>query len=811
MFDLKYAWRLLRKSWGYSLMCAIVIALSVGLVVFAYSLVYSQSLKPLGFTGSERWYSVQISGKAGADARARVDAYTYQELRKNNRSADYIGAFTIKRSESEKGKAVVLSQGQASTPLRAVAISPRLLAASGVPPVLGRGFQEADAQSGAAAVAIISHDTWQNYFAADPDIIGKTARIDTAPVQVVGVMPKDFFMFQDFELWLPLQLPTVTGPRDGAQLLSPMIRLGDNQNIEAIRNEMQSVVAAVNKDYPDVYSATRSIQLYPALRMYTHYQTPIVATVGLMAAALLLLACVNISMVFLARLMERSGELALRTALGASRRRLLRQCLLETVLIVILGLAGGWALAAIVIRWARGIGDFSGRILATGRYPNQLDLRPIDMLIAVLAAGAIWLLSTLVPAWRIARQEAGVVLASSGKGSSVRGSNKSVGLLVGLQVMVSSLVLVVCGNMVLAVQKEVAKPSGLTTDNVLLSTYPTVFDAGYAEPSQRLRYWEDLSAAIGTQVPGAEAAFATAVPSRQALVPAAIESRPGAQREGALTLPLSVVSDNYFKLLGLSLRSGRLFDSTDNSASLQAAVIDETMATRYWPAGDALGKRIQFNPADNGPWLTIVGVVSAVAGQPYGENEGAIYRPLRQAVPSEFVLLAKMPNGGSDGRTALRAAAFAVDRDLPLHNLQKFDDYMAGLNLRWSTLVQTFSVIALITAILAAAGLFGLISRSVVQRTQEVGIRRALGATRWQATAMFMRQGALYLALAVVAVGFGTVLMPLMSAVIYNILDRVVMVTLGVVLLIAAVIMTASYLPSRRAVVLEPGDALRHD
>jgi ABC-type antimicrobial peptide transport system permease subunit len=170
-----------------------------------------------------------------------------------------------------------------------------------------------------------------------------------------------------------------------------------------------------------------------------------------------------------------------------------------------------------------------------------------------------------------------------------------------------------------------------------------------------------------------------------------------------------------------------------------------------------------------------------------------------------------MPNANQDGRVALRAAAFDVDRDLPLHNLQKFDDYMEGLNLRWSSLVQTFGVIALITAILAASGLFGLISRSVVQRTQEVGIRRALGATRWRATSMFLKQGAIYLAVAVVAIALGTVMLPLMSGVIYNILDRVIAVTTIVVMLIAVVVLLASYLPSRRAVTLEPGDALRYE
>lgn len=808
--DLKYAWRLLMKSKGYSLMCVSVVALSVGLVVFAYSLLYSQLLKPLGFPDSERWYSVQIATARGR-GRPIVDAYTYQELLKYKRSADYLGAFTT-ASESSDGAAVVLSEGQASRPVRAVAITPRLFAATRVPPLMGRTFEDRDGQPGAVPVAILSFDAWQSYFAADPAIIGRTTRIDAAPVQIVGVMPKDFFMFQDFEIWRPLRLPShLALPGDSTLMLSPMILLHENQSLNTVLNEMQLAIDRVNKDYPDLFKSTRNVKLYPALRMETHAQTTVVLMVCVMAAALLLLGCVNISMVFLARLLERTRELALRNALGASRSRLLRQCLLETAPVVLLGLMVGWGLAALGVRWARGIGDFFAQTLATGRFPNSLTLRPIDMVIAVIAATAFWLISTLIPAWRIAKQETSAVLAGSGKGAAARGSNKTVGPIVGLQVLVSSFVLVTCGNMVLAVYDEVAEPTGLNTAQVMLTTYPTVFDARYSEAAPRLRYWEELTAAIERKIPGAEVAFTTAVPTIPNKVPGSIETQQRTKNEGTLTLPVTVVSDSYFGLLGLRLRSGRLFDSTDNSTSLAVAVVDEHMIARYWPDQNVLGKRVQLNPSNNGPWLTIVGVVSGVTGEPYSRTDGAIYQPLRQAMPSAFQLLVKLPNTGTDSRAALRAAAFAADRDLPLHNLQMLDVYMAARNLQWTSLVQTFTVIAIIAALLAASGLFGLISRSVVQRTQEVGIRRALGATSWQATSMFVRQGAVYLTVAMIGVGLETVLLPLISRNIPNILDRVIPVTSAVVLLNAVVILTASYLPGRRAVALEPGNALRYE
>jgi putative ABC transport system permease protein len=804
-FDLQYAWRLLRKSWGYSLMCASVIALSVGLAVWTYAVAYSQVMKPLGFPGSERWYSIQLAADAASRVRPSVDAYTYQEMLKRRRVADHLGAFA--------NQTAVLSEGQATTSLRGGLMSPRVMQSLRVKPLLGRTLLETDAQPGAAPVAVLSYDTWQQYFAGDRAIVGKTARINAAPVQIVGVMPQSFLVFDDFELWMPLQLRPLARPQDSAQTLYPLLLLHENQTPGAIVNELKPAVDAVNRDNPRLFNPGRHVAIVPASRMFTGGAGPILVMLSLMSAAVLLLGCVNISMVFFARLLERSRELALRSALGASRRRILRQCLLETALIVLAGLAAGYALAALGIQWTHHISEFGQRIMQDGRSTNLPELRAADLLIAVLAAIAVWLLSTLVPAWRVSRQDASTVLGGSGKGANIRGSNRSVGLLVGLQVIISCFVLVTCGNVVLAIENEVSKPNGINTGRVVLSTYATTLDARYADPAQRLRYWDELTASIQSKVPGAEVAYTTTPPTRPARVAASIETLQGTENKGALMLPATTVSDGYFRLMGIRLRAGRLFDSSDNRDSLPVAIVDENMAARYWPHQDAIGKRVQLNASDNHKWLTVVGVVSAVRGAPYrlDSDIGALYQPLRQVIPQQFHIVTRLPYVSASSRAAVRAAAYAVDRDLPLHNLQLLDDYREAISLEYPAMVRIFIVIALITALLAASGLFGLISRSVAQRTQEVGIRRALGATAWRATSMFLRQGAVYLSVAFAGLAGGVLATPIFSRAIPNILERTGAVTAGVVLLMAVVISTASYLPTRRAVALEPGDALRYE
>ncbi|HJQ39684.1 MAG TPA: ABC transporter permease [Thermoanaerobaculia bacterium] len=799
-FDLKYAWRLLMKARGHFFMCASVVALSVGLAVWTYALTYSQMFQPLGYPGSEQWYSIQLGADAAGRVRPSVDAYTYQQILKRAGAVDHLGALS--------SRAAVLSEGQATTSLRAAAISPRLLAATRVAPLFGRMFEEKDGKPGSGAVAIISFDTWQRYFAGDNTIIGKTARIDAAPVQIIGVMPRDFLAFSDYEIWMPLHIANLARPQDSTMTVTPLIIVRDKQTLATVDNELKAVVKAVNGEHPRLFNAGRHAGLIPAQRMYTHGSRPIVTVMSIMALGVLLLGCVNISMVFFARLLERSRELALRVALGASRGRLLRQSLLETALVVFAGLVAGYGLAYYGVEWTHTISSFGSRVLGNGRSTNVPTMRWIDIVAAVVAAIVVWLLSTLIPAWRISRQDAASVLAGTGKGATLRGSNKSVGLLVGLQVIISCLVLIASGNMVLAIKNETAKPLGINTARVLFSTFPTTFDQRYAEPSRRVHYWDDLKSAIANKVPGAEIAFTSAPPTRPVRMAAAIETR---EDQSALTLPVTVVSEDYFRAMGVRLRSGRLFDSTDHSATLPVAVVDENMAARYWPNQDAIGKRVRLN--DSNVWLTIVGVVANVRSGPYRPEAeiGTLYQSMRQATPQAFHILVKLPKDGVDSRPALRAAAFGVDRDLPLHNLQRFDEILAAINGGFVAMIKVFTIIGAITALLAASGLFGLISRSVAQRTQEVGIRRALGATEWRATSMFRRQGALYLSVSMVGLALGIMIMPLLSRAIPNILDRVVPVTFGVICLMAVVISCASYLPTRRAVALEPGDALRYE
>ncbi len=801
-FDLKYASRLLRKTWAYSLLCAVVVTLSVGLSVWAWVVSQDQMMKPLGLPDSGDWYSVQMAADATAPPRSiSVDAYTYQEMLKNNRSADHIGAFANKR--------VVLSEGQASTNLRAAVISPRLVAK--VAPLRGRTFQESDAQPGAPAMAIISFDTWQNYFAADPAIVGRTARVDGAPVQIIGVMPQEFYAFEDYELWLPLRMTPLARPGDSTLILSPFVVPKADRSLQAVQKEMQIVVDRVNKDHPDLFNPGRHLLLIAGQRMFSSSGTPLMVMMICMCAAVLLLGAVNISFVFLARLLERSRELALRTAVGSSRARLLGQCLLETSLIILLGLTVAYGLAALGVRWVEWDRDAWSQTLASGRFPAVTALSPAHFIAAVLFATFVWLVSTLIPAWRISRQDPAAVLAGSGKGASTggRGRNRGASVLVGLQVTVSCLVLVVCATIVLAVKHEIGKPTGIDSARVVVSTSPTLLSERFSEPAQRLQYWENLTAAIESRIPGAGVTYASSPPTRPARVSASIETQQGAEKRGAFKLPVAVVSENYFDLLGLKLRSGRLFDRTDNDGSLNVAVVDEKLAARYWPGQDVLGKRVRLNPSDNGPWLTIVGVVSAVGTTPYARDRiGVVYQPLRQTVPSAFHLLAKLPNT-ADSRDELRAAAFAVDRDLPLNNLQTLDDYLFASEQNTKGFIGVFGVIALITALIAASGLVGLISRSVAQRTQEVGIRRALGATPRGVISLFLRQGAWYLSPAFVGVALAIMMLPGVSRVFNNVLNYSVPVAMSVVVFMAVVIFTASYLPSRRAVALEPGDALR--
>jgi predicted permease len=798
--DLKYAWRLMLKTPGYTLLCATVVALSVGLAIWTYAMVYTLTLKKLPFPGSEHWLSVQVAPDATTAANPDLDAYTYQELLQRNRTVHYIGAFSP--------RAAVLSEGQASISLRAVAIDPQLLAALRAAPQVGRLFETADTRPDAPATAILSFDTWHSYFAADPAVIGRQTRIDGQAVQIIGVLPEGLFAFQDFQLWLPLQPARLPQPSAAAKTISPFIVLDGNQSRNSVLNEIGVTLADLQRNFPQTYKAGRHAELFPAHLMYNHNNLPLVSMVCLVAVAVLLLGCMNIGLVFLARLLERSREMAVRISVGSSFSRLLRQALLETVFVVIHGAVVGSILAALGLNWAQGVGDYHVRLEALGRQANQLEMHTVDLLAAVAAATVVWLSSTLIPAWRVAKMDAALVLAGSGKNVAGTGRNRVATILVGVEVLMSALLLVICANVVFAVHQRAAKPSGLQTASVTISTYPTVFEARYSQPAQRLGYWDSLATAIGSRIGGAAVAYATATPTRPDSVPATIEGRQG-EHQGSFTLPLTTVSQNYFETLGVHLKRGRLFETTDNSSSQPVAIVDESSARLYWPGQEVIGKRLRFG---EGPWLTIVGVVSHVAGRPYSDDAvGLVYQALRQVTPGTFQLLVRTPATAGDSRATLRAAAYSVDRDLPLHNLQPLDEYMDALNLDYKSLVPVFSVIAVITVILASTGLFGLVSRSVARRTQEIGVRRALGGTSWHVAGVFLRQGALYLGIGLVGGAFGILVTSVMSQAIPNLLSAAVPVTFGVLMLLTLVVLLSTFLPVRSAVAMEPGDALRYE
>jgi putative ABC transport system permease protein len=802
-FDIRYAVRLALKSPGHFALCTMVVALSVGLALWAWVLVYTLALKPLPFPQSASWQSVQVAATATAGAAPRIDAYTYQEVLKRSRSVDHLGALS--------SRTAMLSQGRTSTRLRAAEISPRLLAATQAAPLMGRLFEETDAQRGATETVVLSHATWANHFASDPAVIGKQARIDGRPVQVIGVMPQSYFGFQDFEIWFPLQLQILNAPADSERVLTAFVRLGSGQQPAAVLDELSPAVAEANRNHPQLFDAGRHLVLVPAHRTLTHGLLPVATTISLVAAAVLLLGCVNISLVFFARLLERSRELALRVALGASRGRLLGQCMLETLLIMIPGLLLGVGLTALGVGWARGLSEFVSQYLANGRDGNPLSLRATDLLVAALIVAVLWLLTTLIPSWRIAGQDAASSLNGGAKGSAATGKARSAGLLVGLQVVVSSLVLVLCMNLLTALSDEAGKPTGVDSSRVVLSTYPTDFGPARADLAARSQYLQQLVSAVTDRVPGTQVAFATAVPTRPDSLPVAIENQAQPATEGRLELPVTAVSEGYFTVLKVALRAGRAFDGTDSETSTPVTVIDEVTARRYWPNVDPLGKRIQLDPEANGPWLTVVGVTAAVGHEPYQDSVGILYRPFRQANPSSFLLIAKLPDASADRRADLHAAAFATDQDLPLNNLQSLDDYLAALDVTYTSLMPVFGAVSAITVLLASSGLFGLISRSVVRRTQEIGVRRALGSTAGRIVGLFLRQSAVYMAAGVVGVALGLLLANLLSAQIPNILTHAPLVAVGVLFLIGCVVFLATYLPTRRAVALELADALRYE
>src|SRR5262245_13228783 len=793
--DFHYGVRALLKNPGFSLIAVITLALGIGANTAIFSVVNAVLLRPLPFAEPERLVMVWNRGAeaAGGDSTPRAVAELL-DWRAQSRAYTEIGAF----------QRIMFNYTKGDSPERvqAAGVTVNFFSTLGVLPSLGRTFSPDEERPGGQRVALLSDGFWRKHFSADPRAVGSTINLNGASFTVIGVMPAALgFPSKDVELWTALQLQPPT--RRGPYFLTGVARLKPGVSLDQARTEALNMLKSRFEGELDFNVLPVNEFIVGDVRL---------ALLVLLGAVtlVLLIAAVNVANLMLVRSAARVKEISIRAALGASRARIIRQLLTESLLLALTGgLLGG--LCAV---W--GVKLFLK--LAPGGIP-RLDQIGIDghalgwTALVTLLTGVLF---GLAPAFQSARLSLNETLKEGrSSGNDSPGKRRWRDLLVVSELALAVMLLIGAGLLVKSFWRLQRVDSGVDTERILTMQL-ALRGQQYAEPRQVGAFYPRLIERIQT-LPGVRAAtVSNSLPpdTPEFSDDFTIEGRPRVPDQPPPIAYVIRVSPDYFGVLNIPLHRGRYFSAADSDTALPATIINQTMARQFFPNEDPIGRRINTGDERQPSWWQIVGVVGDVKYNGLaGETQPAMYQSLIQATSWNLFLLVK-----TEGADPLSLAATvrneirSLDRELPVSRVRALEEHFSKAVAQprfGATLVALFALLALI---LASVGIYGVISYSVSQRTHELGIRIALGARSLDVLNLVVKQ-----AMRLIMIGLGVGLSAsfwltrLMKSLLFNVSATDSLTFIVISLLLTVVALLASFLPARRATKVDPMIALRHD
>jgi putative ABC transport system permease protein len=808
--ELKLAFRALVKQPGFTTIAVVTIALGVGANSAIFSVVDAVMLRPLPFRDAGR--VVLINEHTPQFPLISLSAENYRDVCREAQSFAACGAF--------RNTTLNISGGSEPERVLAKMLSANVLPMLGVTPAAGRGFTADEDTPGGAAVAMLSHYLWQLRFGGSATAIGQQILLDGRPYSIVGVLPASFRLFQKAEVFLPIggfiaAQPPDRGWHPGIQ---PIARLKDGVSLEQARTEVAGIAARLEKAYPETNSKRTMFVTGAQDVLIQGVRTALLVLLGAVAGVLLI-ACINVAGLLLARGLSRRRDLAVRIALGASRGRIVAHLLAESVLISIAGGAAGLVLAA-----------FSVPVLMALVGPTlpRADTVAVDYRVVVFTFGLALLTGVvfgLVPALQSSRVDVRETLNEAGRSGMGGGpwQRRARAALVIVEIAVTVVLTIGAGLLIRSFARLQQVSPGFDATLALVAEVP-LSGTKYANDELRTNVVGRLIERAAA-MPGARAAAVTTLLPMSgggSTIHFNIKGRPPAGPEQYTMAGYRAVSGGYFETIGIPLKQGRLLDGRDREGAPRVIVINETMARTHFGGASPLGQRIQLgtepDPDPQFPYMEVVGVVGDVRQQPDAEAKSEMYVPyaqypdnfLRRMYANVTLVVRTQPGNPAMLASPLREVVRDIDPEQPLANVRTLEAVLdtSVAQPRFRTFLLGF--FALIALTLAAIGVYGLLAHGVAQRANEFGVRMALGASPSTVLALVLRQG-LALALAGVALGLAVSVAAVraLNTVLFEISpwDPVTWVVAAGTLL--AVSLLASWIPARRALRVDPVVALR--
>lgn len=805
--DVRFALRLLLKSPGFTLLVVMALGIGIGANSALFSVLDAVLFRPLPYQEPDRLVKIwmRFTGIGLPKDQNWVSAPEFVDLRDQNRCFSHIAAFS-RSSYSAK-------IGSMPERLDGAVVTAQFFDLLGTQASRGRMFRAGDDQPGQENIAVLSHALWVSRFGSDPGVIGMPLTINARPFTVVGVAPAGFQFPDNAELWTPLAFSAgdLSPNNRGSHGLEVIARIKPEVSIEQAHSDMQGLsrrIVEQNSGYPYAKFDFRIVMNGLLEELVGDMRTSLWLLMGAVGFVLLI-ACANVANLLLARASTRGREIAVRAALGAGRLRLVRQLLTESVILSVLGSIVGLLLAHLGLTLLNQVGPAGLSRAAAAR----IDLRVLGftLLIALITG----ILFGIAPALQASRSCADGLREGGRGGSASRALQQLRRALVVVEVALSLILLFGAGMLIKSLLRLQEIDPGFRPDGVLTLRI-TLPENRYSDASRMRTFFRELVDRVG-KIPSVEAVggvSALPLSGSGGSGTTTVDSRSVAPDKATPEADWRRVTPGYFSTLGIRLIRGRFFEDRDNETSAPAAIIDETMASTFWPGEDPIGKRIRHGGSQSTrPWFTIVGVVAHVRNRTLEEpSRVQFYWPYAQD-PARGVSLAV--------RTSLEPRALAgavrrevldLDPDLPISTVRSMQELVSASLSRRKFSMWLLSVFAGVAFLLAVVGIYGVISYMVTQRTYEMGIRLALGAGRFSILRLVLGQSAL---LAVTGIALGLLGSLALSRVIASMLFNVQATDPAIFLAVAgtliAVALLASLLPAIRATHVDPMVILRFE
>jgi putative ABC transport system permease protein len=798
--DLRYSLRTLRQSHLFTIVALLTLALGIGANTAIFTVVKSVLLEPLPYPEPERLVVALESNIEAGYPEFTVSPPNFRDFHDQNRTFEALAAMS--------STSLALTGGDRPERLRARQVTGELFQVYGTEALRGRTIEPDDDRPDAPRVAVLGHGCWQRLFAGDPGAVGRTLHLDGNPTTVIGVMPSYFS--PGFDVFVPLAFD-YEQTRRGSHWLIMLGRLAPEATIEQAREDLKAIAAGLEQAYPESNTGW-SVVVDPMHDRVIENIEPALLILTMAVGLVLLIACANVANLMLSRLALRERDIAVRLALGAGRWQLTRQMLVESTL---LALAGGLLGFVLAIRGTTALVALSADELP--RYESiTVDAGVLGFTIALsLVTGIVF---GLMPALRASRPDLQQVLRDGGRGQTgIRGRLRSILVLV--EVALALVLLIGAGLLVRSFSALLAVDPGFEPEGVL-TVQLELPESKYPDDQTRSVFYEQLFDRLDT-IAGVESAGGIMpMPLTRSgyMLQFFIEGQP---RPPLNQEPVSNIRDTatgYFETVGVPLLRGRIFTATETSDAEPVAVVNQSAAEHFWPDQEAVDQRITFgNPFDADQeeviWWRVVGVVGDVHHESLAaETEPEIYLPLLQRPDEEITLVLRTAGEPTSLVSPVRSEIAALDPDLPLFNirtLQQIVDESVSQPRFNSILLALFAGLALL---LAAIGVYGLISYSVTQRLREIGVRLALGAGRGSILRLVLGQGMLPVAIGSVSgIGIALVATRLLSSMVFAVSPTDPVTFASVTLLLLAIAVFASLAPAWRATRVDPMVVLRDE